>query len=302
VYVYVVTIVGLIALIIAIEWSIRSRRRAAGAAPAPVAPARSPATDPPAEPDDPAEASGPQRIVYVSAVGLSDVGLKRMHNEDAYAVLPEENFFVVADGMGREAGGEIASKLAVEAITEAIQNKKFVHPNESGWRRKRLVRVIEHANGVLRSMKTEVDALDRMGTTVVAAMFSPTLNRAFIANVGDSRCYRIRRDSMAQLTVDHTLGSLGIQGAEGAKLSRAIGLDPVVDVDVVVDRPEPGDVYLLCSDGLTKMVDDELILSTVSSAGDLDAAAKGLIEQAREHGGRDNITTILIRVDVAQAH
>jgi serine/threonine protein phosphatase PrpC len=253
------------------------------------------------ETDVPAEESGPQRIVFVSAVGLSDVGLKRKHNEDAFAVLPDENFFAVADGMGREAGGEIASKLAIEAITEAIQTRRFVEPDKPGWRSMRLVRAIEHANGVLRSMMTEVGALDRMGTTVVAALFSPALNRAFIANVGDSRCYRIRRESMAQLTIDHTLGSLGIEGAEGSKLSRAIGLDPEVDVDVVADEPEPGDIYLLCSDGLTKMVDDDAILGTIRSAGDLEGAAKGLIEKAREHGGRDNITAILVRVELAQA-
>jgi serine/threonine protein phosphatase PrpC len=298
VYVYVVAIAVLVVLIAATEWAIRASRRARTANPASAAPV-GPAEF---EPEDPAEESGPQKIVFVSAVGLTDVGLKRQHNEDAFAVLQDQNFFAVADGMGREAGGEIASKLAIEAITEAIQTRKFVDPREPGWRRKRLVRVIEHANDVLRSVKTEVDALDRMGTTVVAALFSPTLNRAFIASVGDSRCYRIRRESMAQLTTDHTLGALGIQGSNGSKLSRAVGLDPAVDVDVVVDTPEPGDVYLLCSDGLTKMVDDALILSTVRSAGDLDAAAKGLIEQARERGGRDNITTILVRVDLAQGN
>lgn len=300
--VYLVTLVVLIALIAAIEWFIRSRRRAQGPQPEPVRPADAPASAACLQCDDPAEESGPQRIVFVSAVGLTDVGLKRKHNEDAFAVLAEHNFFAVADGMGREAGGEIASKLAIEAITEAIESRMFVHQSEPGWRRNRLVRVIEHANEVLRSVKTEVGALDRMGTTIVAALFSPTLNRAFIANVGDSRCYRIRRQSMSQLTIDHTLGALGIEGSQGSKLSRAIGLDPVVEVDVVIDQPEPGDIYLLCSDGLTKMVTDETILSTVRSAGDLDAGAKGLIELARERGGRDNITAILVRVDLAQAH
>jgi protein phosphatase len=139
-----------------------------------------------------------------------------------------------------------------------------------------------------------------MGTTVVSAVFSPYSQRAFIAHVGDSRCYRLRGNEITQLTADHTLGAAGFKGKRAVLLSRAVGVEEHVDVDVGMESPQPDDVYLLCSDGLTRMVDDALILATVTeNRHDLDAAVAKLIALANERGGRDNITAILVRVDDA---
>jgi serine/threonine protein phosphatase PrpC len=139
-----------------------------------------------------------------------------------------------------------------------------------------------------------------MGTTVVSAYFSANNQRVYIAHVGDSRCYRLRSQKLTQLTSDHTLGAAGIAGSTSNLLSRAIGVEPNVEVDVQVESPRPGDVYLLCSDGLSRMVAAPEIEATLLSTPDLDAATKTLTDLANRGGGRDNITVILVRVDDAK--
>jgi protein phosphatase len=118
--------------------------------------------------------------------------------------------------------------------------------------------------------------------------------------VGDSRCYRLRGDKLTQLTTDHTLGAAGIVGKSAAVLSRAVGIEENVEVDVTMESPLPGDIYLLCSDGLSRMVGDDEIKATLQREKDLQVATKVLIEKANAQGGRDNITTILVRVDDAK--
>src|SRR3974390_2709071 len=140
-----------------------------------------------------------------------------------------------------------------------------------------------------------------MGTTVVSAYFSPNNQRVYIAHVGDSRCYRLRGGTLSQLTTDHTLGAAGIQGKSAAVLSRAVGIEENVDVDVTMESPLPGDIYLLCSDGLSRMVSAEEIQGTLQSQTDLEEAIRVLIEKANQGGGRDNITAILVRVEDAKA-
>ena len=245
------------------------------------------------------EGSGPNRLVLVTAVGMTDPGLKRKHNEDAYVMLPNDNLYAIADGMGMHAAGEVASKLTIEAIADAFENKLYIDDSDSkpGARGRRLVRIVEHANRIVLAMANEVEAYHGMGTTVVMAYFSPSKERMYVAHVGDSRCYRIRGDEMKQLTVDHTLGNVGIIGKTSSILTRAVGIEENVDVDINMDHPQPKDIYLLCSDGLSRMTTDAKILETVRTYGDIDEATRKLIELAKEGGGRDNITTILIRVD-----
>jgi serine/threonine protein phosphatase PrpC len=139
-----------------------------------------------------------------------------------------------------------------------------------------------------------------MGTTVVAAYFSANNQRVCIAHVGDSRCYRLRERSLTQLTTDHTLGAAGIQGKTSGVLSRALGIEPNVEVDLKIESPVPGDTYLLCSDGLSRMVAAEEIESTLATTPDLEQAVKTLTDLANRGGGRDNITIILVRVDDAK--
>ncbi len=138
------------------------------------------------------------------------------------------------------------------------------------------------------------------GTTVVACYFSPNNQRVYIAHVGDSRCYRYRGSAFSQLTKDHTLGAAGIQGKSSNVLSRAVGVEERVEVDVLIDgRRCRAKCVPLCSDGLSRMVTDEEISATLGAVSDLDACVAKLIDMANARGGRDNITTILVRVEDA---
>jgi serine/threonine protein phosphatase PrpC len=248
--------------------------------------------------------TGPNALILVTAVGRTDPGLKREHNEDAYAILEDHQLFVIADGMGRHAAGEVASRLCVEAISEAFRTASFGPPRDPPLPRRaaRLRGATLLANERVRAAADENEAYAGMGTTVVSAYFSANNQRVYIAHVGDSRCYRLRNRTMTQLTTDHTLGAAGIQGKTSAILSRAIGVEPGVEVDVQVESPLPGDVYLLCSDGLSRMVDAREIEATLLSTPDLEIATKTLTDLANRGGGRDNITVILVRVDDAKPH
>jgi protein phosphatase len=243
--------------------------------------------------------TGPFPLILVTAVARTDPGLKRAHNEDAYAILEDHHLFVIADGMGRHAAGEVASQLCVDAIAESFRTSNF-GPSRSPplpRRASRLRGAIFVANDRIYREAQGNGAYTGMGTTVVCAYFSPNNQYVCIAHVGDSRCYRLRAGKLIQLTKDHTLGAAGIQGKTSALLSRAVGIDKTVEVDINVESPLPGDTYLLCSDGLSRMVEAPEIQSTLESISDLNDATRILVEKANERGGRDNITTILVRVD-----
>lgn len=250
------------------------------------------------------EPTGPHALILVTAVGRTDPGLKRKHNEDAYTILENHHLFVIADGMGRHAAGEIASQLCVDAIGESFNSGNFGKtPFDPALpkRGNRIRGAILEANERILKAAQDNEAYAGMGTTVVACYFSPNNQRVYIAHVGDSRCYRLRDGKLTQLTTDHTLGAAGIVGKSAAVLSRAVGVEENVEVDVSMESPLPADIYLLCSDGLSRMVNDEEIESTIAAQQqDLDAATKKLIETANERGGRDNITAILVRVDDAK--
>ena len=134
-----------------------------------------------------------------------------------------------------------------------------------------------------------------MGTTVVSAYFSANNQRVYIAHVGDSRCYRLRSRVLTQLTTDHTLGAAGIQGKTAGILSRAIGVEPNVEVDMTIESPLPGDTYLLCSDGLFRELSEPQIAGILQEATGAQQAADSLIERANHAGGGDNITAIVLR-------
>jgi protein phosphatase len=135
-----------------------------------------------------------------------------------------------------------------------------------------------------------------MGTTVVALRMVPGNQRAYIAHVGDSRLYRLRKDGLVQMTADHTLGAQGVTGPAAQKLSRAVGVFDEVEVDLNIDVPEPGDVYLVCSDGLFKMVHEQRIVELLSDQRDVQSVANALITEANGRGGKDNISVIVLRV------
>lgn len=246
--------------------------------------------------DDP---TGPQALILVTAVGRTDPGRRRKHNEDAYLVLEEKAVFAIADGMGGYAAGEVASQLAVDVISEAFNTGTFTGEPDPNLPRRgdELVRAIQMSNTVILTQARANEAQSGMGTTIVSCRFSPNKQRVYICHVGDSRCYRFRNDEIKQMTVDHTLGAVGITGPAASKLSRAVGIQDTVDVDLTVDAPKVGDWYMLCSDGLSKMVPEPMIRDIVKeNSSNLNKAIERLVETANERGGRDNVTVILISV------
>ncbi|WP_438020259.1 PP2C family serine/threonine-protein phosphatase [Sorangium sp. So ce315] len=241
-------------------------------------------------------------LLLISAVGQTDPGQKRKKNEDCYLCLDEHYLFAVADGMGGHAGGDVASRLAVDTIARAFRDQSFVDGEaERAYpdvprRGSELAVAIQRANQAIYERAHAERSLTGMGTTLVSARFSPNKQRLYIGHVGDSRCYRLRDNELTQLTTDHTMGAAGITGPMANHLSRAIGISPAVKVDLIIARPHPGDVYLLCSDGLSKMATHEAIRDVLLAEPDPEKASQALIEKANAGGGRDNITVILVRV------
>jgi PPM family protein phosphatase len=231
---------------------------------------------------------------------FTDPGRKRRRNEDAFVVDPP--LFAVADGMGGAQAGEVASRLAAAAFRE------FHEADELGPE-KRLEAIIQEANRRIFERSREEAGLSGMGTTITAALLGE--DAIAIGHVGDSRAYRVRDDSLEQLTQDHSLvadlirsGRLTPEEAEEhpqrSVITRALGTDPDVDVDTFLVHVEAGDLILICSDGLTSMVPEEEILKRLRDADSLEKAAKALIKSANKHGGEDNITVILFRVEAGE--
>jgi protein phosphatase len=249
--------------------------------------------------DEPTHASP---LILVSASGQTDRGLKRKRNEDSLLVLEDASLFVVADGMGGYNGGAVASRLAVETIQEAFRADTFPYevkeriPKRAG----ELARAVQLANRRILEEARRQPELKGMGTTVSAARFSPNKQRLYIAHVGDSRVYRLRDRELRHMTNDHTMQEVGVSGETSTHLSRAVGIAPAVRIDVVFGKPLPGDVYLLCSDGLNKMVTDEQIREVLLESSPREAVKK-LIDAANESGGKDNVTVIVISVRAARA-
>ena len=228
------------------------------------------------------------------STGLSDAGRKRRRNEDAWVCHPP--LFAVADGMGGARGGEIASRVAATALGESVD----------GSGESRVIALIQEANRQVYERAREDADASGMGTTITVALFEDGI--VSIGHVGDSRAYLIRDRKVDQLTEDHSLvaelvrsGRLSPEEAEThpqrSVITRALGTDPDVDVDVFSVEAKPGDLFLICSDGLTAMVHDETILDVVErQREDLDAAAKELIAAANRMGGDDNITVVFFEV------
>lgn len=250
------------------------------------------------------------------AWGLTDVGLQREHNEDSFVVLKDFDLFVVADGMGGHRAGDVASKLATEAISEFFRSTAnedvtwpFHFDTSLSEEENRLLTGIRVANRQIFDRSSRSREFHGMGTTVVGAMFSPKKSKMFIGHVGDSRCYRIRNGAIEQLTRDHSLFNDYLlampdlteeQRRELPKnvITRALGMQDQVMVDLQHDDALVNDVYVLCSDGLSGMIKDEEILQIISSSsGEMRDAPKRLIERANQNGGEDNITAVVIRIE-----
>jgi protein phosphatase len=228
--------------------------------------------------------------------GKTDTGRKRRRNEDAYVVAPP--LFAVADGMGGAQAGEIASKLAAASL-EDTDPGRVTGPE-------RVASLIREANRRVHERSSTDPATSGMGTTMTVALVER--DGVVIGHVGDSRAYLVRDGSIQQLTEDHSLvnellksGRLSPAEADvhpqRSVITRAVGTDPDVDVDAFTVDARAGDVFLLCSDGLTDMVSDEAILDAVAgNRDDLDRAAKTLVSAANRGGGEDNITVVAFTI------
>jgi protein phosphatase len=253
--------------------------------------------------------------MHIVAAGLSDVGLQREHNEDSFCILPEYDLFVVADGMGGHKAGDVASRMATHTIAtffRATQSEDATWPfhfdPHLSMAENRLITGIKLANKQIFDASLANHAVHGMGTTIVTALFSRERKAMYVAHVGDSRCYLIRDGQITQLTRDHSLLNDYLlvmpemtkeQQAELPKnvITRALGMQDSVAVDLVPAQPQPGDRYVLCSDGLSGMVSDEEIRDIVLGAkDDPEEAARKLVECANEHGGEDNCTVVLLAV------
>ncbi len=244
--------------------------------------------------------------------GKTDVGLSRDHNEDAIGCDENIGLAVLADGMGGHRGGEMASAITVSTVLEAVTEKiKKIKSGESdegtGYSLESLAvhEAIALANKNVHD-SSEANAQYRgMGTTVVVTLFYD--NRFTVAHVGDSRLYRLRDLELEQITRDHSLMQelidRGFYTPEQARnslnknlVTRAIGIDENVQIDIQEDIAMINDIYLLCSDGVTDMIEDQLIKTTMlDNENDLEKAASEIIRLANEHGGKDNISALLIK-------
>lgn len=249
----------------------------------------------------------------IRCVQLTDTGRVREHNEDAIGADLDAGLLVLADGMGGYNAGEVASGIAVKTVLQLVgeacrREERNATDAETRMMRQTIVLrdAVARANKVIHQTAKTQPQCAGMGTTIAACLFFD--NRVSLAHVGDSRIYRLRRNRFEQLTMDHSLlqelVDKGYYSQEEAQRStsknyvtRALGVEPIVQVEIQEDEVQPGDVYLLCSDGLPDMVEDEDIHLTISTfSANLETVGQQLIQLSNDHGGKDNISVILAQV------
>ena len=247
---------------------------------------------------------------------ISDTGRVRDHNEDAIGSIGEIGLLVLADGMGGYNAGEVASGIAVQIVTDLAADgatreaRDNIDPHSGLMRQSIVLRdAIYRSNKIIYQTAQSQSNCEGMGTTIVACMFYD--NKISVAHVGDSRAYRLRAGQLDQVTLDHSLlqelVDRGFYSEEEAQRStnknyvtRALGVEPTVEVEVHEYEVLPDDIYMLCSDGLCDMVEDEDIHLTISTFNDsLDVVGQQLVDLANDHGGRDNISVMLAQVKEA---
>jgi PPM family protein phosphatase len=252
----------------------------------------------------------------VRFAGDTNVGLKRAHNEDSIHLPVDERLAIVADGMGGHASGEVASKMAVDTVVEYFKSTAdeqlltwpFMVDRGARADTIRLVAGIKLANMKIHEHAQRDPGCKGMGTTITAALFLD--DKMVIGHVGDSRIYRLREGEIEQVTEDHSLINDYIKmkrmtAEEAASwphknvIVRALGMKDTVQVDVHTEVPRIGDLFLICSDGLSGMVTDPQIVELVRREPDLDRACERLIEAANAAGGIDNISIVLARIEPA---
>jgi protein phosphatase len=244
--------------------------------------------------------------------GKTDPGIKRRDNEDSFGIDQQLGLFIVADGMGGHAAGEIASKMAIDVIMDYIKRTVATdEPYLTGFNSRysrtgnRLSSAVILANQLISDTAANRKDWQGMGTTLVAAWLpDPGSSKLSLAHVGDSRAYLLRHGRLRQLTTDHSLVEEqirdGLISREEASFSsirnmitKALGFRERVEADIIETEVEPGDKLLICSDGLNNMLTDKEILTTLQLTGNLEATCQQLIDAANAKGGKDNITVII---------
>jgi protein phosphatase len=239
--------------------------------------------------------------------------MKRTHNEDNFKLLPDFNLFLVADGMGGHASGEVASEIAIETVAGFFEDSEadeditwpYKEDRERSYIENRFVTAFRYANLQVFSHAQEDVQKKGMGTTIVGIAFKD--NKHYVAHVGDSRCYRVRNGEIDQLTEDHSLLN---DYKKMAKLTpeeeknfphkniivRALGMKDTVLVDLGSDSVIKGDLYVLCSDGLSGEIEDDVILDlSMEFFDDLDAMCEAMVVAANDNGGKDNVTVVVVK-------
>lgn len=242
----------------------------------------------------------------ITACGMTDTGMKRSRNEDSYAVEPDYGLFIVADGMGGHTDGDTASSTAVRKTAEfaktALADSEITWPFGIDHTAPREINII--STGIRLANKSVFSESKGMGTTIVALLIKD--ETAYICHVGDSRAYRIRDNKIRQITEDHSLvaeelkrGAITKEQARNYPLrhviTRAVGMTPDVRSDCNIENIMSGDIFLLCSDGLSGMLEDDEILDIILKNKSADEQCKKLIKEANEKGGNDNITAVVVR-------
>lgn len=240
-------------------------------------------------------------VVHYLASALTDRGRKRPSNEDAFGYSVEDGVFVVCDGMGGAAAGEVASSIAVDEVLKLFGGQPAQNGDELSVAAEQAV---DAANQAIYERAQRNSRLSGMGTTMVALI--ARAQRAWLLNIGDSRGYRLRNGRLEQLTLDHSLveeqvraGRMSAAEARRSPLknviTRALGTQARVTADVFPVEMLPGDLFLLCTDGLTRELDDAAIARLLEAGEPLDEVCARLVEQAKKAGGHDNITCLLVR-------
>jgi serine/threonine protein phosphatase PrpC len=250
---------------------------------------------------------GKSHLTGLHFAGLSDTGLLRTSNQDDYYIDATGRFFIVADGMGGHAGGQEASRLATQTIAAFLQ----AHWQDSASTPELLKQALEEANiAILKDQRHHPERAD-MGTTAVVLTFRDQDPLPWCAHVGDSRLYRLRGHHLTQLTEDHTWIARAIREGDVVPsqlrshpwrhvLSQCLGREDLSQIDIQTIDVQSGDRLLLCSDGLTEELSDHLIASHMKSIRACEAAANALVNSAKQRGGRDNITVVVISLPPTQ--
>lgn len=243
----------------------------------------------------------------IKSYGLTDVGLVREKNEDAFAICEPECLYVLADGMGGHRAGDVAAKAAVNGLCailkDAIASEKAPTPEEF---REEMKRAFEEVNRITFRMGQQDPYLRGMGTTLLCLHLQG--DHAIFGNIGDSRIYLFRDHKLAQMTEDHSLmrelmnlGQLDPDEIEGFMykniLTRAVGTEPTVEADVQIRKLQGGDIYLLCSDGLTDHLTPEDLQHLFNQHQEPEKIARNCVKLAKDRGGFDNITLLLVKVE-----